>query len=325
MNGMQKNIFSELNWQILRNYIEKAAWQFFPKRAFCDFEEKLQMNNSSMQSFLSQSILLGFAASIASIALLFNLNQQFVYITLFSVAAFCAPLLLNFFLQEYIFERNKRKKEEAVPDLLLHASVFPQGTGFAAILDQIAKADFGLLSLEFRKARQEIALGASVQKALRNLSRRNKSAVIDRAANLLLQGYESGADMHSIFHETAADLLETNAILQESNAALVVEKYTLMLGGGLIVPIVLGLIASLIAGFDFSGSELVDLGMAAAERRTILAATLLANKIYIAEYALIASFFIASQENNPKKVILYASLLLPLSLFAYFAANAFSF
>ncbi len=325
MNGGQKNIFNELNWQILRENTEKLIGLFFPKHAFRDFAQKLQMNNSSMQRFLSQSVLLGFAASIASIALLFNLNQQFVYITIFSVATFAAPLLLNFFLQEYIFERNKRKKEEAIPDLLLHASVFPQGTGFATILDQIAKADFGLLSLEFRKARQEIALGASVQKALRNLSRRNKSAVIDRAANLLLQGYESGADMHSIFHETASDLLETNAILQESNAALIVEKYTLLLGGGLIVPLVLGLIASLIAGFDFSGSELVDFGIAAAERKAILAATLLANKIYIAEYALLASFFIASQENNAKKSILYACLLVPLSLFAYFAANAFSF
>ncbi len=306
-------------------WIENVLEYFFPKNALKEFEEKVQMNNNSMQKFLTQSVLLGFGASIASIAILFSQKQPILYITIVSISAFFLPLLFNFLLQEYIFERNKGKKEENVPDLLLQASVFPRGSAFTEIIDYAAKADFGLLGEEFKKIKQEIETGASVETALKNMGQRNKSRVIERAANLLIQGYKSGADMKEIFREAAADLLETNAILKERNAALVVEKYTLLLGGGLIVPAVLGLIAGLVTGFNLSSFNLIEFGVPLNERKEILSAVLFANKVYIAEYALIASYFIASQEGQSKKAVLYASFLLPVSLLTYFAARAFSF
>ena len=168
----------------------------------------------------------------------------------------------------------------------------------------------------------DVESGASVSEALNGISKRCECKAVDRAIALLKQGYESGADLSQTFREAADDLLETNAILRERNAAMVVEKYTLLLAGGTIVPLVLGLLIGMVSSMDSSGFELIGFGSSAKERAEMLELTVLANKIYIVEYALLASLFVAGMEGNWKKSLLYALGLLPLSMFC-FAAAAF--
>jgi len=305
--------------------ISLKAWGYFggadSARGFC---EKLAMNGCSAQKFLSRSLLAGFIGSMALTVLLFSAKTEFFYITAGALGFFLFAFLFNFLLQDYFFERNKKAREQMAPDMLLQASAFPKGTPFDKIIGYIAGDDFGLLGAEFKKAQEEIGRGASFTQAMQRLRERNSSAVIDRAVLLLQQGYESGADMSGIFREAAGDILETNAILQERNASLLIEKYTLLFAGGLIVPTVLGMLAGMVSGFDFSSfGQLIDFAGSAGQRGALLQSVLLANKIYIVEYALIASFFVASQEAHGKKAVIYASFLLPCSLLAYFIASGF--
>lgn len=218
-------------------------------------------------------------------------------------------------------EHVKRKKEELVPDLLLSCSAFPKGTDSITLLRFGASSHFGLLGKEFEKACKEIENGASVEQALLHLKKRCKSRVMDRMADLLIMGYESGADLSRVFREAAEDLFETQFLLQERQAVLLIQKYTILLAGGLIVPIVLGLVSGLVRQLDFSSLALLEIGLKAGQRKELLEAASLGTQLYLVEYAVLASFFVANQEGNWKKGVLYSAILLPVGLTGFWLAK----
>lgn len=171
-----------------------------------------------------------------------------------------------------------------VPDLLLQASAFPKGISINKIFAFFSKADFGLLGKEFEIALLEMEKGVSVEEALENIKKRCRSRIINRAIDLMIRGYESGADLSSVFRASAEDFFETNSILRERNSALVIEKYTLLFAGGLIVPAILGLLFGMVSGIDFSGLQSLEINAGSADGSNgLLEATALASQIYIEE------------------------------------------
>jgi hypothetical protein len=309
----------------MKQLLQNSLAYFFERKRLEGFEELLQENGckSKLNGWVKSTALLGFAAALFAIAAGAMMKADNIYITLFAFAAFTLPFILGYFFQLFVFEQRKLQKEELVPDLLLQASVFPRNTNALKIIDYLARQDFGLLGKDFKRAAAEIKRGASVEKALLGIRKRCKSRIVSRAVGLLVQSYRSGADMGTAFREAAEDILETQAVLRERVATMVVEKYTLLLAGGLIVPAVLGLIVGLVQGMGFEAIGALGLGMPIAERRQVLAAALFANQIYLAEYALLASLFIANQEGNLKKAVVYAIVLLPLGYTVYFLAKGF--
>lgn len=293
-----------------------------PKETVERFEIQLGLaTGKALRDFVNSSLIAGSVLMVLAVAALMWFGFSDLYITTIPIAAFTAPLIANYFIAIYKIEQRKMKIEKMVPDVLLQASIFPKGSSMEKVISYISNAGYGELSKEFAKAGNEIKKGASVQEAFENMKYRNFSRVLSRAVDLLVLGYNSGADMGSTFREAADDLLESNSILRERNASMLVEKYTLLFAGGLIVPVVLGLIVGLITGFDFNALAEFEIGMSAERRSALLKASLLANTIYLAEYALLASAFVANQEGSFKKSILYAAILLPLSQFAYIGAQ----
>ena len=301
-----------------RFFIEKA----FGKKNISNFEEKLLLNcGDCFENFLEKNFFRGILASIAVFTALILLKTPFKTSFVFSIASFFAPLFFSFFCQQYFFEKSKKEKENHVPDVLLTAASFPEGSSFEKIIDYIGKNDYGLLSVEFKKASLEIKKGNTVENALNSMKQRNKSRIIDRMACLLIQGYNAGGKTEKIFRETAEDLLETNAVLRERSSAMIVEKYTLLLAGGLIVPLVLGLIVSLVSKMNFSFTE-ISFGLSAEQRKALFEAALFSNQAYLLEYSVIASAFASFQDNDKKNFLVYCAILAPLSFAVYSIAKS---
>lgn len=297
---------------------------FFSGKEIAGFEEKLLDNSGKkLENFLKETVFAGLLLSLVFSIVSFNAGINSGLILFFGTIIVFLPLFLLVFFHLYWFEKNKREKEMLVPDALLQASAFPEGTDIVKIAKYLSNADFGLLGKEFGKVHSEVLKGASVKQAFGNMEKRCKSKIIERMCRLLVQGYESGAGMQAVLKEAADDLLETSSLVRERISALVIEKYTLLLAGGIIVPAVLGLIAGMISSLDFSSFSAIEIGLPPEQRKELLEAALLGNNFYIFEYALLASFFVAFQENNSKKTAIYFLLLLPASFLSYYIAKGF--
>lgn len=289
------------------------------KGFFGGFNEVLKQNgfegtaNEYALKKMRHGILLAVFLLAGSALLERDLIEQLLAFTL----GLAFPVLTGFFYNYYFFDYKRRKMEQAMPDMLSQASLFPKGTTLSQIINYFSKSTYPFLSDEFKKCRVEIKKGAAPELALANFKKRTKSKIISRTVNLLTSGIKSGSDAKSVFRESAEDLIETAGIIKERNASLVIEKYTLLFAGGIIVPLALGMVAGIIQQFDFSIISEIGLGADAAQKKELLQATLLASQIYIIEYAFMASFFVAFQENDPKKTIIYAAVLVPLSIVAF--------
>ncbi len=210
-----------------------------------------------------------------------------------------------------------------MPNLLLIASSMPEKTSMKKLVEFMAEHGEGPIAEEFSIVAERVSANEPVEKALESLKRRNESLSLNRAVDLLVNSIKTGAPMNSIFRETAEDFMETNAILRERGASSAIEKYTLLLAGGIIVPLILGLLAGMIGNFEFTAISELGIGLSESARKELVEASLLGSIIYIAEYALIASVFVAFQEASQKKAVLYASVLLPLGLIVYFIGKGF--
>ncbi|MBI4052711.1 MAG: type II secretion system F family protein [Candidatus Diapherotrites archaeon] len=290
-------------------------------RSFCG--KLLCVKGRTFESFVSENLLSGAGLAAAFFGVLFLLKLPAGHILFACIALLFVPLASRSFAVLYRFGVRRRAMEEMIPDLLLQASVFPPKTPMAKTLEAFASEEFGGLGKEFGKCAAGITAGKSVAQAFADFSERADSAIADRALNLLLHGYESGADMSAVFRETAEDLLETASAFRERQAGLLVQKYTLLFAGAIIVPAILGMIISMVSGMHFSEFAEFGLGVPAEQRKQLFDAAVLGSQAYIAEYAILASAFLGFQEKDWKKGCLYAAFMLPAGFLAYFAAGMF--
>jgi len=304
---------------------QKITETFFSKENINRFEDKLWVNESkdtTITSFLEKSIFLGTILMIlAMLFCFFYLNLDPQKSILLGICCFFVPLGVNYIIVDLIFEKRKREKENMLADLLLQASIFCDESSLLETINKIAEQDFGLISRDFKKAFLEINKGASIEEALTRIKETNNSSSYSRVIDLFLQGYKSGNDISSTLKETAEDILESQAIIKERQAVMLVTKYTLIFSSAFIVPGILGLIIGLVSSLNFSGISSISFGMSPDERENLFLMSKLGATIYVIEYALLSSYFLALQDSNKKQVFIYAPLVGVCAIVVFFVAQ----
>ena len=221
---------------------------------------------------------------------------------------------LFFFWREYKEEKRQREIDEMLPAALFQIASFPQGTPTERIFESIAEGDFGSLSREFSFALKQIRAGYSVREALGEMKKRNPSVLLRRACDLLLKAYRSGGDAGGMFKEIAEDIYSLHEIVRESAAALSLQKYTLLIGGAVLVPIVLGLLFNITSSLQQGFSEEL---LSMPSNPQLFQAVLWANQLYLVVFALVAGVFISRLEGKPGKAIVYFAAMAPLALILF--------
>ncbi len=281
------------------------------------FAQVLEKRGLNWKSFIQKYFAISFLICIAAI-IIFGIRKDFenlAYLGIFAIVP-----LIGYFLENFFYENQKKKMEDRVAEMLLHASIFPKGTDIIEIIDYLGNADIEIISREFKKAKKEIKKGKEVKKALGQIKKRWQSLSLDRAIDLMIMGYENGSDMSHSFRQAAEDCIKNKEILMDRNASLIVEKYTLLFAGAVLVPLVLGFIVNMVENLNINSNFLIN-AKDLALKKEVLDALKTAIPIYIIEYSLIASVFTAYQENHIKKAVFYVILVLPISLISYFMSN----
>ncbi len=257
--------------------------------------------------------LIGAAVPIALILLFGSFALR--YEPWIALLPFAIPVLVYFLMVRKI-EARTAEIEARLPDALLHASSFSKGTPLDKIIKSIADSGYGPLSIEFAAAHSQIKSGADVPSALSSISEENDSVLLSRATELLSQAYSAGGEMSMALKETAADMFSIFSIVRERESTLALQKYTLLFGGALLVPLVLGAITNVISKLGGQGMELIS-SMSSLERASLISASIGAAQIYLVIYSLLASLFIAQLGGSWRNFIVYFVMMAPVSLFAY--------
>ena len=155
--------------------------------------------------------------------------------------------------------------------------------------------------------------GMPVSRALEKWGEGRESHVLVRVRQLLLHAYQSGHALTQPCVQLAYELFETHSLHDERNATLLIEKYTILAAGGVLVPFLLGILTGVVTNLPFSSFTETDPGIFEAVNGAV--------PIYLMIYSILAACFVAFQEGQSSKMGIYILILVPLAQLAYFAGK----
>jgi len=225
-----------------------------------------------------------------------------------------APIFIYFIIL-YLVDKRAKDIESYLPDTLFQVGALEHGIPIERTIQNISKSGYGPLSEEFTMAYRQIQAGANVESALSGISERNNSTILDRVIVLLNQCYKIGGDVQKVIRETAEDIFDLVVLAKEQTAILSMQRYTILFGGCIIIPIILAFVINIIAGLDYNllniSSTLIN------ERQALIDITITSSQIYLVIYTFLASIFVAYQEGRIRKTVLYFIIFAPIAIFLF--------
>lgn len=228
---------------------------------------------------------------------------------LFLVGAGGCPLIINWVWQHSAFAHSTKLMEHQIPDALLGIAATPSTKGFVATLESVIPSLENPLKAEWKRMVQRMKRGMPIDRALEKWGEGRESRVFMRVRQVLVHAYRSG---HSLIHpcvQLAYELFETHSLHDERNATLLIEKYTILAAGGVLVPFLLGILTGVVTNLPFSSFTETDPGIFSAVQGAV--------PLYLLIYSILAACFVAFQEGQSSKMGMYVLILVPLAQIAF--------
>jgi len=227
-------------------------------------------------------------------------------------------LLITRLFSNYLFAIKRKKLENALVDEILRLSSLPRNNDIQTIFKYLSSSRNKAISYEFTNMYNKLKKGHKLRNLFKDLKKKYSSELLDQFLDLILFSTTTGTVSINDYQNVVKNFLKSKELIDERKAMLLMQKYTIIIAGGLIVPGILGVVISLIN--KLGGTlNLSSLGIVTSS--ALYSVSYYCSLIYIVEYVIISSIYLSLLENNSKKILFYLLILLPVSLLMFFIAK----
>lgn len=224
----------------------------------------------------------------------------------------------DFLFAEYFFSLKIKRMEDALVDEILRVSGLSRSNDLKVILVKLSSSSNKLISTEFSWVLSKINKGHKPKEVFKVLKEKYQSPLLSKFLDLLEYSVFTGTVTSQDYKNIVKDFLRSRELVDERKSVLLMQKYTILFAGGLIVPGILGIVISLVKSL----TGIVDISVVGlASSSSLYIVSYYCSIIYIIEYIVISSIYLSELEDNSKKVWVYISFLLPVSLLIFFISS----
>lgn len=223
----------------------------------------------------------------------------------------------NFVFGDYLHSLKRKKIEEALVDEILRISGLSKFNDLKVILTKLANSENELISFEFSLILKKINKGHKPKDLFLILKKKYGSDFLNKFLDLLEYSISTGSVSNQDYKNIVNDFLKSKELIEDRKSVLLMQKYTILITGGLIVPGILGVVISLVKSL----TQVLDVSVIGLSGNSLLfIVAYYCSIIYILEYIIISSIYLSELDDNSKKAWVYILYLLPLSVIIFFLA-----
>lgn len=233
--------------------------------------------------------------------------------------------VLETILKKYLLNLKRKALENALIDEVLLLSSLPKANDLKEILGKLSSSKHKIIELEFKQIQRKVEAGHNIRELFLAISKKYNSEILDRFLELLINSITTGTVTVTDYRSFASNFIKSKQLIDERASALLMQKYTIIFAGGLIVPGILGVVISLVkklaSNLDFSLLQTIQ-GEAIASL-SLFNICYVCSIVYIIEYVIISSIYLGMLESDLKKSIIYLLFILPIAIAIFFISPTF--
>ncbi len=269
---------------------------------------------------MTKKIIIQVIASLALLLILLFILKSIYLCLIIIVSGNLIYYLLKSILKKYFLNSKRKILENALIDEVLLLSSQPKANDLKQILSKLSSSKHRIIEQEFKQIQRKVEAGHNIRELFLVLSKKYNSEILDRFLELLLNSITTGTVSVSDYRSFASNFLKSKQLIDERASALLMQKYTIIFAGGLIVPGILGIVISLVkkltSNLDFSLLQSIQGGAVASSG--LFNICYVCSIVYIIEYVIISSIYLGMLESDLKKSIIYLLFILPTAVGIFF-------